>query len=60
MNYLSAKETAQKWGVNVSLVKRYCTLLTFEPKVRLPKQTLPQPSANPMHRQFEAAKWKIR
>ena len=24
MNYLSAKETALKWGVNVSLVKRYC------------------------------------
>ena len=25
MSYLSARETAEKWGVNVSLVKRYCT-----------------------------------
>ena len=25
MNYLSARQTAEKWGVNVSLVKRYCT-----------------------------------
>ena len=25
MSYLFARETAQKWGVNVSLVKRYCT-----------------------------------
>ena len=25
MSYLSARETAKKWGVNVSLVKRYCT-----------------------------------
>ena len=25
MNYLSARQTAKKWGVNVSLVKRYCT-----------------------------------
>ena len=24
MSYLSARETAEKWGVNVSLVKRYC------------------------------------
>ena len=24
MFYLSARETAEKWGVNVSLVKRYC------------------------------------
>ena len=24
MNYLSARETAEKWGVNVSLVKRFC------------------------------------
>ncbi len=25
MNYLNVKETADKWGVNVSLVRRYCT-----------------------------------
>lgn len=25
MEYLTTKETAQKWGVNVSLVRRYCT-----------------------------------
>ena len=24
MNYLSVKETAEKWGVNVSLVRRFC------------------------------------
>ena len=25
MEYLTTKETAQKWGVNASLVRRYCT-----------------------------------
>ena len=25
MEYLTTKETAKKWGVNVSLVRRYCT-----------------------------------
>ena len=25
MNYLSARQTAEKWGVNVSLVKRFCS-----------------------------------
>ena len=25
MNYLSARQIAEKWCVNVSLVKRYCT-----------------------------------
>ena len=25
MSYLSARETAEKWGVNVSLVKRFCS-----------------------------------
>lgn len=25
MNYLNVKETADKWGVNISLVRRYCT-----------------------------------
>ena len=25
MGYLTTKETAQKWGVNASLVRRYCT-----------------------------------
>jgi len=25
MNYLNVRETADKWGVNVSLVRRYCT-----------------------------------
>lgn len=24
MNYLSARETAEKWGVNISLVRRFC------------------------------------
>ena len=24
MNYLSVRETAEKWGVNISLVRRYC------------------------------------